>query len=108
MVEPVDAFEDSELDQGSAIPHTLSARPPRQHRSLTTRPRHKVAARRTVPFWRTTNNTDRLGAYVSCTIRAFSSADQRRRRCTDVITSIFPSDTGILLVVIQRLHPVSQ
>jgi hypothetical protein len=26
-------------------------------------------------------------AGVSCTIRAFSSADQRRRRCTDVMTS---------------------
>jgi hypothetical protein len=27
------------------------------------------------------------GRYVSSTIRTFSSVDQRRRRCTDVITS---------------------
>ena len=43
-------------------------------------------------------------------IRAFSSADQRRRRCTDVINStrsIFPVIlTGILLVLIQGAHPV--
>src|SRR5271165_6396706 len=56
-----------------------------------------------MPCWRATNDTDIPGAKVSCTIRAFSSADQRRRRCTDVITSnrsIFPViDTGILLVL---------
>src|ERR1043165_6862489 len=62
------------------------------------------------PCCRATSDTDIPGAKVSCTIRAFSSADQRRRRCTDVITStrsIFPViDTGILLVLNQGVGPV--
>ena len=47
---------------------------------------------------------------VSCTIAAFSSADQRGRRCTDVITStcsIFPViDTVVLLVLNHEVDPV--
>src|ERR1044071_6992239 len=62
------------------------------------------------PCCRATSDTDIPGAKVSCTIRAFSSADQRRRRCTDVMTStrsIFPViDTGILLVLSQGVGPV--
>src|SRR5438045_991877 len=63
-----------------------------------------------MPWRRATRETDIPGAYVSCTIAIFSSADQRRRRWTDVITStrsIFPViDTGILLVLSQGLCPV--
>jgi hypothetical protein len=63
-----------------------------------------------IPCCRATSDTDIPGTYVSWTIRAFSSADQRRRRCTDVITSIrsmFPViDTVILLVLNHGVDPV--
>ena len=47
------------------------------------------------------------GSYVSSTIRTFSAAVHRLRRCTDVITSILPVIDTVILLTLTWLETVS-
>ena len=48
-----------------------------------------------MPCLRATNETDMPGSRVSSTSRTFSATDQRRRRCTELITSTRRTSSGI-------------
>jgi hypothetical protein len=45
--------------------------------------------------WRATNETDMPGCSVSSTSRIFSVPDHRRLRCTEVITSVRWTSSGL-------------